>query len=41
MQCFIEDIQQESKKKMRAVQDSRDMLNGKRKIAMISAISCG
>src|ERR1700710_1481657 len=40
MGCKIEEFQQEQKKKMRAVQDSMDVLNGKWKIAIISSICC-
>jgi DNA-binding HxlR family transcriptional regulator len=36
----IENYQQELKKKMRAVQDSMDVLNGKWKISIISSICC-
>src|SRR6195952_2768735 len=38
--CKIEEFQQEQKKRMRAVQDSMDVLNGKWKIAIISSICC-
>jgi DNA-binding HxlR family transcriptional regulator len=37
---LIEKFQQEGKKKMRAVQDSMDVLNGKWKISIISSICC-
>ena len=40
MSCKIEEFQQEQKKRMRAVQDSMDVLNGKWKIAIISSICC-
>src|SRR5476651_588893 len=40
MSCKIEEFQQEQKKRMRAVQDSIDVLNGKWKIAIISSICC-
>jgi len=40
MGCKIEEFQQEQKKKMRAVQDSMDVLNGKWKISIISSICC-
>ena len=40
MGCKIEAFQQEQKKRMRAVQDSMDVLNGKWKIAIISYICC-
>lgn len=40
MGCKIEEFQQEQKKRMRAVQDSMDALNGKWKIAIISSICC-
>ena len=40
MGCKIEEFQQEQKKRMRAVQDSMDVLNGKWKIAIISSICC-
>jgi len=36
----IEEFQQEQKKRMRAVQDSMDVLNGKWKISIISSICC-
>ena len=38
--CAITEFQQEQKKRMRAVQDSMDVLNGKWKIAIISSICC-
>ncbi|SRR5258708_2681590 len=40
MQCNIAEFQQEQKKRMRAVQDSMDVLNGKWKISIISSICC-
>ena len=40
MRCKIEEFQQEQKKRMRAVQDSMDALNGKWKISIISSICC-
>ena len=40
MECAKEDFQQETKKKMRAVQDSMDALNGKWKISIVSSICC-
>ena len=40
MECKIEEFQQEQKKRMRAVQDSMDALNGKWKISIISSICC-
>ena len=40
MGCRIEEFQQEQKKRLRAVQDSMDVLNGKWKIAIISSICC-
>lgn len=40
MGCKIEEFQQEQKKRMRAVQDSMDVLNGKWKISIISSICC-
>ncbi|SEV89507.1 transcriptional regulator, HxlR family [Chitinophaga sp. YR573] len=40
MRCKIEEFQQEQKKRMRAVQDSMDALNGKWKIPIISSICC-
>ena len=40
MGCKIEEFQQEQKKRMRAVQDSMDVLNGKWKIPIISSICC-
>ena len=40
MGCKIEEFKQEQKKRMRAVQDSMDVLNGKWKIAIISSICC-
>jgi DNA-binding HxlR family transcriptional regulator len=38
--CAIAEFQQEQKKRMRAVQDSMDVLNGKWKISIISSICC-
>ena len=38
--CVIAEFQQEQKKRMRSVQDSMDVLNGKWKIAIISSICC-
>jgi DNA-binding HxlR family transcriptional regulator len=38
--CVITEFQQEQKKRMRAVQDSMDVLNGKWKISIISSICC-
>lgn len=38
--CAIAEFQKESKKRMRAVQDSMDALNGKWKIPIISSICC-
>ena len=40
MKCAITEFQQEQKKRMRAVQDSMDVLNGKWKISIISSICC-
>jgi len=40
MKCATEDFQQETRKKVRAVQDSMDVLHGKWKIAIISSICC-
>ena len=40
MGCKIEEFQQVQKKRMRAVQDSMDVLNGKWKIPIISSICC-
>ncbi|MDB4919350.1 helix-turn-helix domain-containing protein, partial [Mucilaginibacter sp.] len=40
MVCAITEFQQEQKKRMRAVQDSMDVLNGKWKISIISSICC-
>ena len=40
MGCKIEEFQQEQKKRMRAVQDSMDALNGKWKISIITSICC-
>lgn len=40
MGCKIQEFQQEQKKRMRAVQDSMDVLNGKWKIAIVSSICC-
>jgi len=40
MGCKIEEFQQAQKKRVRAVQDSMDVLNGKWKIAIISSICC-
>jgi len=38
--CAITEFHQEQKKRMRAVQDSMDVLNGKWKISIISSICC-
>ncbi|WP_255547655.1 helix-turn-helix domain-containing protein [Mucilaginibacter sp. dw_454] len=38
--CAITEFHNEQKKRMRAVQDSMDVLNGKWKIAIISSICC-
>jgi len=38
--CAITEFKQEQKKRIRAVQDSMDVLNGKWKIAIISSICC-
>ena len=38
--CVIAEFQQEQTKRMRAVQDAMDALNGKWKIAIISSICC-
>jgi DNA-binding HxlR family transcriptional regulator len=38
--CKITEFQQEQQKRIRAVQDSMDVLNGKWKIAIISSICC-
>ena len=38
--CKIEEFQQHQRKRMRAVQDSMDVLNGKWKISIISSICC-
>ena len=40
MRCKIEEFQQEQMKRMKAVQDSMDALNGKWKISIISSICC-
>lgn len=40
MGCKIEEFQQAQKKRMRAVQDSMDVLSGKWKISIISSICC-
>ena len=40
MGCKIEEFQQEQKKRVKAVQDSMDVLNGKWKISIISSICC-
>jgi DNA-binding HxlR family transcriptional regulator len=40
MGCKIEEFQQEQKKRVKAVQDSMDVLNGKWKIPIISSICC-
>lgn len=40
MTCKIELFQEEQKKRMRAVRDAMDVLNGKWKIAIISSICC-
>jgi len=40
MGCKIEEFKQEQKKRIRSVQDSMDVLNGKWKIAIISSICC-
>jgi len=40
MGCIIQEFQQEQKRRMRAVQDSMDALNGKWKIAIITSICC-
>src|ERR1700712_579320 len=40
MGCKIEEFKQEQKKRIRAVQDSMDALNGKWKIPIISSICC-
>lgn len=40
MGCKIEEFQHEQKKRMRAVQDAMDALNGKWKISIISSICC-
>jgi len=40
MGCKIEEFQQEQKKRVRAVQDSMYVLNGKWKIAIITSICC-
>jgi len=40
MGCKIEEFKQEQKKRMRAVQDSMDVLNGKWKISIITSICC-
>ena len=40
MACKIEEFQQVQKQRMKAVQDSMDVLNGKWKISIISSICC-
>ena len=40
MGCKIEEFQREQKKRMKNVQDSMDVLNGKWKIAIISSVCC-
>jgi len=40
MECQTKDFQKEYKRKMRAVQDSMDVLNGKWKISIISSLCC-
>jgi len=40
MECQVTDFQKEYKRKMRAVQDSMDVLNGKWKISIISSLCC-
>jgi DNA-binding HxlR family transcriptional regulator len=40
MKCAITEFQQEQKKRVRAVQDSMDVLHGKWKISIISSICC-
>jgi DNA-binding HxlR family transcriptional regulator len=40
MNCPTHDFQEETKKKMRSVQDAMDALNGKWKIAIVSSICC-
>ena len=40
MGCKIEEFPMEQKKRMRAVQDAMDALNGKWKISIISSICC-
>lgn len=40
MGCKIEEFRQEQKKRMRAVQDAMDTLNGKWKISIITSICC-
>ena len=40
MVCKITEFQQEQKKRMRAVHDAMDVLNGKWKIYIISSICC-
>lgn len=40
MVCAITEFQELQKKRMRAVQDSMDVLNGKWKISIISSICC-
>jgi DNA-binding HxlR family transcriptional regulator len=40
MDCPTEGFQQETRKKMRAVQDAMDVLHGKWKISIISSICC-
>ncbi|TDE15612.1 winged helix-turn-helix transcriptional regulator [Dyadobacter psychrotolerans] len=40
MGCKIEEFKQEQKRRVRAVQDSMDVLNGKWKIAIVTSICC-
>ena len=40
MECQADDFLKEYKKKMRSIQDSMDVLNGKWKISIISSICC-
>jgi len=40
MKCKIEEFQEAQKKRVRAVRDSMDALNGKWKISIISSICC-
>jgi DNA-binding HxlR family transcriptional regulator len=40
MKCAITEFQQEQEKRMKAVQDSMDVLSGKWKISIISSICC-